>query len=42
MKVRPIYFDTEFTELSQEGELISLGLCSTDDIRFYAEYTDYD
>lgn len=42
MKERLIYFDCEFTELSRNGELISLGLCSTDDIRFYAEFTDYD
>lgn len=42
MEVRLIYFDCEFTELSRHGELISLGLCSTDDIRFYAEFTDYD
>lgn len=33
-----IYFDTEFTELSKHGELISIGLVDEDDNEFYAEF----
>lgn len=37
-----IFMDTEFTSLSKEAELISIGLVSVDGRTFYAELTDYD
>ena len=36
-----IYFDTEFTQLSKNGELISIGLVTDSDDAFYAEFTDF-
>ena len=37
-----IFFDTEFTGLHKNTNLISIGLISEDDRIFYAELTDYD
>lgn len=37
-----LFLDTEFTGLTQAGQLISLALVSEDDRWFYAEFTDYD
>ena len=37
-----IFLDCEFTELSKNGELISIGLVSTDGRTFYAELNDYN
>lgn len=37
-----IFLDCEFTELSKKGELISIGLVSTDGRTFYAELNDYN
>lgn len=37
-----IYFDCEFTGLRKNTTLISLGLVSDDDKKFYAEFTDYN
>lgn len=37
-----VYFDTEFTGLSKDTTLISIGLVSQDGKKFYAELTDYD
>ena len=37
-----IFFDTEFTGLHQNTTLISIGLVSEDDERFYAELPDFD
>lgn len=42
-----VFFDTEFTELSKNGELISIGLIGYDETKriyktFYAEFTDYN
>lgn len=37
-----IFFDTEFTGLHKNTDLISIGLISEDDRIFYAELTDYD
>lgn len=42
MKERLIYFDTEFTELSQKGELISIGMTTVDGITFYAEINNFN
>ena len=36
-----LYFDTEFTELSKKGELISLAFISENDEIFYAEFDDF-
>jgi hypothetical protein len=41
MKKIRLYFDTEFTELSKKGELISLALVSENDEIFYAEFDDF-
>lgn len=41
-KVLNLYFDTEFTGLHKDTTLISLGIVSDDDKKFYAEFTDYD
>ena len=37
-----IYVDTEFTLLSKNGTLISIGCVNEDGHTFYAELTDYD
>lgn len=37
-----IFFDTEFTGLRQDTELISIGLISDTGECFYAEFSDYD
>lgn len=37
-----IYFDTEFTGLTQNTTLISIGLVSDTGDQFYAEFTDFD
>lgn len=37
-----IYFDTEFTGLIKNTDLISIGMLTDDDDSFYAEYEDYD
>lgn len=37
-----IFFDTEFTGLHKNTTLISIGLVSEDNRKFYAELTDYD
>ena len=42
MKIANVYFDTEFTELSLRGKLISIGMVTDDDAIFYAEFNDYD
>ena len=41
MKVINIYFDTEFTGLQQNTDLISIGMITEDGKQFYAEFTDY-
>jgi len=41
MKKIRLYFDTEFTELSKKGELISLALVSENNEIFYAEFDDF-
>lgn len=37
-----LFLDTEFTELSQQAQLLSLALVSDDERWFYAEFTDVD
>lgn len=37
-----VFFDTEFTGLHKNTTLISIGLVSEDNKKFYAEFTDYD
>lgn len=37
-----IYFDTEFTGLVKNTDLISIGMVTDDGDSFYAEYEDYD
>lgn len=37
-----IYFDTEFTELSKQGQLISLGMISDDNKSIYCEFEGID
>lgn len=37
-----IFFDTEFTGLFKDTQLISIGLVSEDNREFYAEITDFD
>ena len=37
-----IYFDTEFTGLVPDTDLISIGMVADNDLLFYAEFTDYD
>ena len=37
-----IYFDTEFTDLNKETELISIGLVDEEGNTFYGEITDFD
>lgn len=36
-----IFFDTEFTKLSKNGELISIGLVTEEGKQFYAEFNDF-
>lgn len=36
-----IFFDTEFTKLSKNGQLLSLGMISDDDHKFYWEFNDF-
>lgn len=36
-----IYFDSEFTELKKDTDLISIGLVDYEGNTFYAEFTDY-
>jgi DNA polymerase III epsilon subunit-like protein len=36
-----IFFDTEFTGLHKDTTLISIGLVSEDNRKFYAELIDY-
>ena len=40
-KVR-VYYDAEFTSLTPDADLISIGLVSENGNHFYAEFTDYD
>ena len=42
MKITNVYFDTEFTELSLRGKLISIGMITDDGSAFYAEFDDFD
>lgn len=42
IKIMNLYFDCEFTGLHRNTTLISLGIISEDNQRFYAEFTDYD
>ena len=37
-----LFFDTEFTGLSKDTTLISVGVVSEDKRKFYAEFTDYN
>ena len=37
-----IFFDTEFTGLYKDTQLISIGLVSEDNREFYAEITDFN
>lgn len=37
-----LFLDTEFTELSQQAQLLSLALVSEDEQWFYAEFTEVD
>ena len=37
-----VYFDTEFTGLRKDCELISIGLVNHEGSTFYAEFNDYD
>ena len=37
-----VFFDTEFTGLYKDTQLISIGLVSEDNREFYAEITDFD
>ena len=38
-----LYFDTEFTGLRKDADLISIGIVDSCEKRmFYAEFTDYD
>ena len=37
-----LFFDTEFTGLHKNTTLISSGIVSEDERKFYAEFTDYD
>ena len=42
MKETLLYFDTEFTQLVKNTDLISIGIISNDNKTFYAEFTDYN
>ena len=37
-----VYFDCEFTELSRQGQLISIGFTDDHKHQFYAEFNDFD
>lgn len=37
-----VYFDTEFTSLRKDAELISIGLVDSDGRTFYAEFKDFN
>lgn len=37
-----VFFDTEFTGLSKEADIISIGLVAENGKTFYAEFTDFD
>lgn len=37
-----LYFDTEFTGLTKNADLISIGLVADNGSTFYAEFTDFD
>ena len=37
-----LYFDTEFTGLNKQAELISIGIIDDDNRTFYAEINDFD
>ena len=37
-----VYFDCEFTGLTRDAQLLSIGLCDAEGHSFYAEFTDYD
>jgi len=39
--IMKLFFDTEFTGLTQDTTLVSIGLVSEDNRTFYAEFTDY-
>lgn len=41
-KVTQVYFDTEFTDLDKNADLISIGMVSSDGKGFYAEVSDFD
>ena len=42
MKQMLVFFDTEFTGLQKDTDLISIGLVTEKGETFYAEFTDYD
>ncbi len=42
MAKRLIFFDTEFTELTQRASLLSLGIIADSGEKFYAEFTDFN
>ncbi|MFW9597502.1 MAG: hypothetical protein ACMV0Y_06075 [Paludibacter sp.] len=42
MKTKLIFFDIEFTSLSPDAQIISLGVISDCGKSFYAEFTDFD
>lgn len=39
---RRVFFDLEFTGLTQDADPVSLGMVSEDGTGFYAEFSDYD
>lgn len=41
MKILNIYFDTEFTGLQQDTDLISIGMVTDDGKKFYGEFRDF-
>ena len=41
-KIQRVFFDTEFTGLRKDTDLISIGCVSNESNDFYAELTDYD
>ncbi|MDX2246837.1 MAG: 3'-5' exoribonuclease [Bacteroidia bacterium] len=42
MKRQSLFLDTEFTNLNQKSELISLGIVAERGERFYAEFSDFE
>ena len=42
IKKKLIFFDTEFTELTQSAKLLSIGMVADTGEKFYAEFTDFD